>query len=264
MLAKQNGVTTGLLDLYGTVGLLRPNHLHGPTANPAIRRTMLAAIDQVETMTAAMGDDKSTWAAPMGFIVPGMPSATQAGMENVRVRKTTDQLKRMLEQAGYKGEKLVFMHPTDQVIYHAMSLVAVDAFQKIGMNVDEQLTDWGTIVQRRPSKEPLDKGGWSMFPAGAPAPEFIDPMLSNPMRSNGAKAWFGWPDDPQLEGAYESWLDADNDPQRRALEAEYQLAAFNSVPIIPCGQYKPKSAWRSTVSGLVKGSAPVFWGATKA
>ena len=47
------------------------------------------------------------------------------------------------------------------------------------MNVDEQMTDWGTIVQRRTSKEPLDKGGWSMFPAGAPGPEFVDPLLEN-------------------------------------------------------------------------------------
>ena len=65
-----------------------------------------------------------------------------------------------------------------------------------------------------------------MFPAGAPAPEFVDPMLSNPMRSNGAKAWFGWPDDPKLEAAYNAWLDAPNDAERRKLEATYQLAAF--------------------------------------
>jgi peptide/nickel transport system substrate-binding protein len=264
MLKARPGVSTGLLDLYGTVGLLRPNHLHAPTNNAAIRRVMLAAVDQRETMTAAMGEDPTTWTAPMGFIVPGTPSASEAGMDAVRVRKTEDQLKRMLEQSGYKGETLVYLHPTDQLIYHAMSLVVVDIFRKIGLRIDEQLTDWGTIVQRRPSREPLDKGGWSMFPAGAPAPEFLDPMLSNPMRSNGSKAWFGWPDDPKLEAAYEAWLDASTDAERRKLETEYQLAAFNSVPIIPCGQYKPHAAWRSNVTGIVKGSAPVFWGAEKA
>ena len=31
MLQRQPGVTTGLLDLYGTVGVLRPNHLNAPT-----------------------------------------------------------------------------------------------------------------------------------------------------------------------------------------------------------------------------------------
>lgn len=263
MLEKANGVTTGLLDIYGTVSILRPNHITAPTNNPALRRAMLAAIDQKEVMLAAMGEVPDTWKAPMGFIVPGMPSATDAGMENVRQRRSLDELKRMVEQSGYAGEKLAYMHPTDQLIYHAVSTVAVDAFRKIGINVDEQMVDWGTVVQRRVSKEPVDKGGWSMFPAGAPAPEMVDPMLSNVMRSNGAKAWFGWPDDPKIEAAYNAWLDASTDAERRKLEADYQLAAFQSVPVIPCGTYLPHAAWRSNLTGLVKGSAPVFWGVRK-
>jgi peptide/nickel transport system substrate-binding protein len=260
LLQKANGVTTGLLDIYGTVSLLRPNHLTTPTNNAALRRAMLAAIDQREVMLAAMGEVPDTWKAPMGFIVPGMPSATEAGMENVRQRRSVDGLKRMVEQSGYAGERLAFMHPSDQLIYHAVSAVAVDRFRQIGINIDEQTIDWGTVIQRRTSKETVDKGGWSMFPAGAPAPEFVDPMLSNPMRSNGAKAWFGWPDDPKLEAAYNAWLDAETDTERRKLEADYQLAAFQSVPIIPCGTYMPHAAWRSNLTGFVKGSAPVFWG----
>ena len=264
MLKKAAGVTTGLIDLYGTFALLRPNHLQGPTANPAIRRAMLAAVDQRECMTAALGDDETTWRAPIGFSVAGSPSASEAGMENVRVRKSVAELKRMLDAAKYDGSPVVLMHPTDQVIYNQFATVAVDAFRKMGMTVDDQLVDWGTVVQRRPSKEPPAKGGWGMFPAGAPGPEFADPLLSNPMRSNGSKAWFGWPDDPRIEAAYEAWIDATSDTERRKLEADYQLAAFDSVPIIPCGQYLPHAAWRSNVTGHVKGSAPVFWGVDKA
>ena len=264
MLKKQNNVRTGLVDLYGTVALLRPNHLHPPTNNPAVRRTMLAALDQREAMTAAMGENPETWRAPMGYFVPGAASAQETGMENVRNRKSLDDLKRMLEKSGYAGETLAFMHPTDQIIYNAFATVAIDAFRKIGMTVDDQLTDWGTIVQRRPSKEPPTKGGWNMFPAGAPGPEFADPLLSNPVRSNGAKAWFGWPDDPRIENALESWIDSTSDAERRKLEADYQAAAFDSVPIIPCGQYLPHAAWRSNVTNLQKGSAPVFWGVEKA
>ena len=66
-----------------------PNHLTAPTNNAALRRAMLAAIDQKEVMLAAMGEMPDTWKAPMGFIVPGMPSATEAGMDTVRKRKTS-------------------------------------------------------------------------------------------------------------------------------------------------------------------------------
>ena len=180
-------------------------------------------------------------------------------MDIVRKRKSIDEIKKMVEQSGYKGERIVMMHPTDQLIYHALATVAVDAFRKVGLNIDDQLTDWGTIVQRRNSKEPLDKGGWSIFPAGAPGPEFVDPLLSNPMRSNGPKAWIGWPDDPRIESAHQAWIDAPTDGERRKLEADYQLAAFDSVPLIPLGQYLPHAAWRSSISGMLRGSAPVFW-----
>lgn len=263
VLRRAPGVTTGLLDLYGTVGVLRPNHLHAPTDNPGVRRAMFAAVDQREAMIAAMGEDPSMWRAPMGYFLPNSPSANEAGMDFVRTPHSRDAVRRMLDEAKYGGEKIVFLHPTDQVAYNAFSTVVVDAFRKVGLNVDEQMTDWGTVVQRRPSREPLDKGGWSMFPAGAPGPEFVDPLLANTLRSNGSKAWFGWPDDPALEAAYDAWIDAPDDAERQKQAVAFQTAAFASIPSIPLGQYLPQAAWRSNVTGLVKGSAPVFWGVKK-
>jgi peptide/nickel transport system substrate-binding protein len=263
MLKLQSGVSTGLLDIYGTVGVLRPNHLNAPTSNVGVRRAMFAAIDQREVMLAAMGEDPNTWRAPMGYFLPTSKSANDAGMDFVRQRHGVDEVRRMLDEAKYGGEKIVFLHPTDQIAYNAFSTVVVDAFHKVGLNVDEQMTDWGTVVQRRPSKEPLDKGGWSMFPAGAPGPEYVDPLLANTLRSNGPKAWFGWPDDPALEAAYEAWIDAPDDAERRKQAIAFQTAAFASVPSIPLGQYLPHAAWRSNITGLGKGSAPVFWGARK-
>jgi hypothetical protein len=48
------------------------------------------------------------------------------------------------------------------------------------------------------------------------------------------------------------------------MEREYQMAAFNSVPTIPLGQHLPHAVWRSNVTWLPQGSAPVFWGVEKA
>jgi len=263
MLKRASGVTTELLDIYGTVAILRPNSLIAPTSNVGVRKAMMAAVDPREAMIAAMGEDESGWRAPMGFFLPGSPAANDAGMEFRNKRWSTDDVKAMLDKAGYGGERIVLLHPTDQIIYNAFITVAADSFHKVGLNIDEQMVDWGTVVQRRTSKETVDKGGWSIFPAGAPGPEFVDPMLANTLRSPGAKAWFGWPDDPKIEAAYEAWIDAPNDAERHRHEAEFQLAAFNYVPTITLGQYLPKSAWRSNVTGLLKGSAPVFWGADK-
>ena len=264
VLAKQAGVTTGLLDIYGTVAILRPNSAVGPTANLGVRKAMMAAVDPQEAMIAAMGEDRSNWHAPMGYFLPGVPAANNAGMAFREKRWSTAEVKEMLAKSGYNGERIVLLHPTDQLIYNAFITVVAESFRKVGLNIDEQMMDWGTIVQRRTNKGELDKGGWSLFPAGAPGPEFVDPMLANTLRSNGAKAWFGWPDDPKLEAAYEAWIDAPDAAERHRQEIAFQQAAFDYVPTIPLGQYLPKAAWRSNFSGLLKGSAPVFWGVDKA
>ncbi len=262
-LRRARGVTVGQLDPYGTLATLRPNHLHGPTANAGVRRAMLAAIDPVEVMIAMMGEDRSLWRASVGFFMPGTPSANDAGTELVRNRRSTDEVKAMLAAAGYNGERVVFMHPTDQTFYDAISQVAIAAFRKIGLNVDDQSMDWGTVVQRRTSMEPLEKGGWSIFPSGFPAAEYRDPVFATSMRGNGRAAWFGWPEDPQIEAMRDRWMDSTDPAEQRRLDREIQARAFETLPFFPLGQYLPSAAWRSNLHGLLRGAVPVFWNVSK-
>jgi peptide/nickel transport system substrate-binding protein len=263
LLRKSSGVTVGQLDPYGTLGGLRPNQLNAPTSNVGVRRAIMAAIDQTEVMTAVMGDDPSGFHAPVGFFMPGTPSATDAGMETVRRKHTPDEVRAMLKEAGYAGEKVVLMHPTDQTFYDAMTQVVASSLKAVGMNIDDQAMDWGTVVQRRASKAPLDKGGWSLFVSGFPVAEYRDPLMATAMRGNGAKAWFGWAEDPKIEELRESWLDATDPAERHKLDAALQVQAFESVPFVPLGQYMQSAAWRSNLSGLLKGPAPLFWNVTK-
>jgi len=264
MLRKASGVTVGPIDIYGTFGGMRLNQLQGPTTNAGVRRAMLAAVDQVEVMTAVMGDEKSLYRAPVGYFLPGTPSANDAGMDAVRKRPGTDEIKAMLKQAGYAGERVVLMHPTDQTFYDAMSSVVSSSLRRVGINLDEQSLDWGTVVQRRTSKEPLDKGGWSLFPYGAPAAEYRDPIFATNLRGNGKDAWFGWPTDDKVEAMRTAWMDSNDDAERKRLDAEIQARAFETVPFIPLGQYLPPSAWRSNLTGVLKGAVPVFWNVSKA
>ena len=260
MLRKAPGVTVGVLDETGYFGVLRPNWQHGPTANLGVRQAMLAAINQVDVMTATMGDDKSLYRAPIGMFIPGSISANEAGMDLVRNRKSTAEIRAMLKAAGYNGEKVVLFHPTDQVFYNAMIGVVAAAFREIGLNVDEQSVDWGTVVERRTSHEPLEKGGWSMFPAGNPAVEYTDPLLATGVRANGNKAWFGWPDDQRLEDLREAWLDTTDAARQRQLAEQIQARCLDLVTVIPIGQYLPPAAWGRTLSPPMKGLCPVFWG----
>jgi peptide/nickel transport system substrate-binding protein len=263
MLRKSPGVTVGVLDRTGYYGVLRPNWEQGPTANLGVRQAMLAAVDQVEVMTATMGEDRSLYNAPVGLFVPGSAGENEAGMQLVRQRKSVADIKAMLAASGYTGEKIVLFHPTDQVFYNAMMGVVAQAFRQIGLNVEEVATDWGTVVERRTSHAPLDKGGWSIFPAGNPAAEYVDPLLPMAVRANGAKAWFGWPTDARLEALRDQWLDETDAAKQKHLCEKIQARALELVTIIPLGQYLPPAAWTKKISAPLPGLVPVFWNVTK-
>ncbi len=263
MLRKSEGVRVEPVDIYGTLGAIRMNQLQGPTTNPAVRRAMLMAVDTVEVMTAVMGDDKSLFKAPVGYFLPGTPSFNDAGMEVMTKRHSAAEIRAVLKAGGYNGERIVYLHPTDQTFYDAMSHVCVAAWQKVGLNIDAINTDWGTVVQRRTSREPLEKGGWSAFPSGFPAGEYRDPIFATNLRGNGLKAWFGWPDDPVVEGMRDRWMDSTDPAEQKRLDREIQARSFETVPFIPLGQYMPPAGTRKSLTGILKGAVPVFWNVRK-
>ena len=55
-------------------------------------------------------------------------------MDHVRKRPGTDEIKAMLKQAGYGGERVVLLHPTDQIYYNAMIGVVAPSLRKIGLD----------------------------------------------------------------------------------------------------------------------------------
>ena len=93
------------------------------------------------------------------------------------------------------------MHPTDvTTLVDPAGRRRPHALRKAGFTVDLQPMDWQTLVTRRASQKPPAEGGWNMFFTNWVIPEVWNPVV-NPMLNGRGKtgAWFGWPDDPELE-----------------------------------------------------------------
>ncbi len=263
MLKNAGNVKIGRLDDFGFISQLRPNHTVAPTDNVLLRRAIRAAISQREVMDAVMGGDPGAAIVPMGYLATGKPEVDTADMEEITKKRSPAEIKAMFAQAGYHGEKLVLLHTTDQPFYNLATLVVADSLARVGVNIEDQAMDWGTTLQRRSSKEPLDKGGWSLFVSVTPVPEYRDPLLGSLLRGNGKDAWIGWPDNPAMEAAYSAWLDAETPADLTRLERDIHRIAVASVPFIPLGRYRPRAAWSTAISDPGKGPAPTFWGVSK-
>jgi len=259
MLGRSRNIRTEDTGPLGTIGTGVLNHLHPPFDKQGVRRILQEAISQSDFMTAAAGTNPEMWRDGIGIFPPGTPMASSSGMETITGRKRDlPTLRKALRDAGYNGERIVMMSPSDQAVLTAQGAVALDLLQQLGMNVDYAVMDWGTLVQRRASKEPPDKGGWNMFITGWAGLDMTSPVTNQTLRSNGAKAWFGWPDLPQVQTLIDTWLEAPDLAAQKRIAADLQRTALEWVPYISTGQYFYRTACRHDVTGIIPGQF-VFW-----
>ncbi|MCO6416288.1 ABC transporter substrate-binding protein, partial [Siccirubricoccus sp. KC 17139] len=243
----------------GTIGTGVFNHLHPPFDKAAVRRVVLRATNQADFMAAAAGADPSLWRADMGVFTPDTPLANTADIEVITGPRDMEALKRELVAAGYRGETVVLLSPTDQPALAALGEVAHDQLKRLGMNVDFRVSDWGTLVQRRASREPPEKGGWSMFHTTWNGLDGLNPGVMQYLRANGERAWFGWPNIPKLDELRLSWFDAPNLEAQKSVAEEIQRLAFQEVPYLPTGQYFGSTAYRRTLTEPIS-EVYAFWG----
>jgi peptide/nickel transport system substrate-binding protein len=259
VLARARGVAVDRVVTMGAMGTGVFNHLHPPFDNPAIRRAVLMASSQADFMTAAAGTDPTMMGIDVGLFTPDTPMANAEGLELVREPRNLEAARRALKEAGYKGEKVVLMSASDNPLLAALGEVGRDLLTKLGMEVDFVVADWGTVVQRRASREPPAKGGWNMFHTTWNGVDMLNPMVEQTLRANGDKAWFGWPSSQRVEDLRAAWLEAPDLPAQQKIAGQLQRAALEEVIYLPTGQYFQNSAWRSDIRDVVKGTF-VFWG----
>ncbi len=119
-----------------------------------------------------------------------------------------------------------------------MGEITADLLKKIGMTVDFVATDWGTVGQRRASKNPPGQGGWGMFHTWHAGADCANPAGHIAVRASGEKAWFGWPDDPEVEKDVAAWYDAKSLEEEKAVIARRQQGrAWSTSCFIPTGFY---------------------------
>ena len=234
MVATNPDITVVDTDPLGSMGLLRFNQLLPPFDNVKMRQAVLAATDQAEFMTALAGDPKD-WKRCASFFTCSTPMASDAGSTALTGKRDLDAAKRLITEAGYKGEKIVVLDGVDLPTSHAHGLIAADLLKRLGFNVELATSDWGTVVTRRASKKPVAEGGWNVFGTDFLGAEMLNPWLNPPLPANGDKAWFGWPKDDKIEALRNEWLQAGDSETRQEIASKVQERAFETVPYIPTG-----------------------------
>lgn len=257
--ADPNVRVVGLVESQGWMGL---NSLYPPFDNVKARRAMQMLVDQEQYLLAAIGNPKH-FRTCGAIYVCGTPMALEAGSEWV-VKGDVERARQLFAEAGYKGEPIVLMHPTDIPSLNAFSLVTAELMRQAGLNVDLQSIDWSTVVARRAKQDPPKDGGWNIFHTQWIAPDVWDPALNRATLAGGKeKGWFGWYDNPEMEKLSAAYVRADSDAERKRIATELQRLWMETVPVAILGQFSTVAAVRKELTGLIESPVPVFWNVSR-
>ena len=262
LLKRDRRLRVEVKETTGNMGGLRMNHLHPPFDNPAIRRALLHAISQEDYTVAVAGTDPAMRHVPTGTFCPGTPMANDAGLDVLTAPRDPERARREIIAAGYKGEPVVLLAPTDFPILKALADVGADVMKRCGLNVDYQAMDWGTVVQRRGKKEPPAQGGWNVFHTFWQGLDQFNPAGHLFLRGHGAGAGNGWPTSPRLEELRTAWLESGPGSQA-GIARSIQEQALQDLPYIPIGQIFYTGAYRTDLRDVPDGFA-LFWGVRRA
>ena len=263
-LRRTRGVEVAVLNTLGYIGVTRFNQLHAPFDKPAVRRALLGAINQEDFMRGVTGNDPSAFRQCHSMWPCGTTYESTTGNDRLLGPRDLDRVRAELRTAGYNGERVVIINPTDFPTIGPFGQVMADLLRRLGMNVDLIETDWGSVVQRRASREPPERGGWSMFHTWWPGVSIINPAVNATLRGQGDRGWFGWYTNPRVEEAAAQWLVAETEAEQRRLAETIQRESFENAPILPLGQFFISTAYRSGLSGFVQGSGAYPWNIRRA
>ena len=249
-----SGINLQIDQPAGRHAIARVNHLQAPFNDIKARRAFLMAVKQEDYMRAAQGDDKSLWGICRSLWPCGTPYARDYGTD--LMKGDLEAAKRLLGESKYKGEATVIINPTDFPAIGPLGQVSAELLGRIGFKVELRESDWGTVIQRRTSREPSDKGGWSVLHTFGSATGYANPAVSVLVREQGANAWFGWPEDPAVEALVQDWLAAPDEATQKKTADEIGRRALENVATIPVGQFFIKTAFRKTITGVLQGIGP--------
>jgi len=214
------------------------NKKEGLMTNQKLRQAIQAAIDVEPVMKGAVGN-------PLFYrLDPGLSFQEQkawhstVGMQSYN-QHNTEKAKKLFQEAGYKGEPIRFLTTKEYAWMYNYALVTKQQLEELGVNVDLQVVDWATLVQRRNNPQMYDifTTGMSFVP---------DPTQHPYLRCD----WPGWTCDEEIDKRMDVIRKEPDPAKRRAQWEAVQKRFYEYVPAIRYGDIFGFRAMQTYVKGF--------------
>jgi len=261
VLERRSEITLKVIDPGGFQVLFRPNSLWPPFNNVKSRQALMALVDPREMLTAMVGDFRYARECLSAFMcMPGNPEPLDVKIPDIA------RAKRLMGEAGYAGEKVIILSPTDLPELHRVATVLAERLREIGVSAEQQDMDFGTLATLRTNMDDPAKSrsGWSIFPTWRAGLTAQNPIINSGISTScDRKNWFGWPCDEEIERLRTAWLDARSPQEAQAIMRDINARFAEVVPYATVGQFFRPIAYRQEVKGILDAPVLLLWNVEK-
>ena len=209
----------------GQWGWLIFNKKQGIAANQGVRQAALAALTMEPILRAAYGLPDFYQMEPSYY--PKGTAWYSTGGAKYYNQKNPALAKQLLAKAGYKNEPLRIICTKEYEYMYNIGVTAAAQLKEAGFNVDLQVFDWATVLDRR--------GKPDMYDAFVTGHGFVpDPSLITILSSQ----YPGWWDSPEKNDLVTKFNSTTQMTARKQLWDKLQELIYTQVPVIRVGQEK--------------------------
>ena len=212
-----------------TVPLYQPGHRSNllipdnpPFDNTTARLALQTGLDIANVM-ASLGPTELWTLCPAVFYC-GTRWETDAGADEYYNRNDKEEAKRLLAEAGYSGETLVLLNPTDYSTITPTGFVVKSELEAMGITVDMPALDWATVVTRFTNTESFSIAtSWD-----------VHWNSTSPLENEaiGAQHDLFPPPVPRLHELRKMFAQATDEAERVKLLDELQIEFYKNVPAL--------------------------------
>ena len=239
------------------LAVLNVNHADPPFNNIKVRKALQAAIVQPEIVAAVGLPDDLVTPFCGSIYMCNAPGSTDAGTEALK-NAGAERARQLLKESGYAGEPVVVFHSRTSALLNPIGLVVAAQLRRAGFNVQVESRDSATMQQRR-----LQRTGWSIVPVVSNGIDMMNPLASQLVAGNCFETAPGWYCDPRMTDLLQRYAVTSAPAEQRRLADQIQVAFHDNVNYVIAGQVAAPAAWRSSLTGVVPFSFPVFWNAAR-
>jgi peptide/nickel transport system substrate-binding protein len=224
------------------------NKAQGAFADARLRRAFLATLDMDQLMAAGFGNPALY--EVNGSIYPKQIADwyTTAGTEPYN-QKAPAKARQMLQEAGYDGRPIRVITSRQYDFLYKISLVAAQQARAAGFNIDLQVVEWATLVERR--QKPDQYEIFVTFNSMSPAPPLYQLWLF--------EFWPGWWKNPEKDQLL-AQFGAATDPARRVeIWTSVQKVIWSEVPIVKVGDFFGYALASPKLAGIQEIYTMPFW-----